>query len=171
MNPGMYSGAAGVHAVASLFLLRGYNVAFPEIDRGAADDLFVEMSETGEFRRIQVKASSVPRSRVRAQSLRYTVNIQKYVVLSKPRADYFVFAFFFTGQWIFALFSTASMRTLYEAGTFGADSYDKQKRRDIVNLRFDLTPSTPSLFVQKHDYSSHLSHVEEEWAAAFPRRF
>ncbi len=52
----LYTGAAGQAAAMSEFLVRGYNVAVPEVDRG--DDLFVVKDADGDFNRIQVKTAN-----------------------------------------------------------------------------------------------------------------
>jgi hypothetical protein len=52
----LYIGSAGQAAAMSEFLIRGYNVAVPEVDRG--DDLFVVEDTTGNFYRIQVKTAT-----------------------------------------------------------------------------------------------------------------
>ncbi len=51
----LYTGAAGQGAVMSEFLIRGYNIAQPEVDRG--DDLLVIHDINGEYQRIQVKTA------------------------------------------------------------------------------------------------------------------
>lgn len=51
----LYLGKAGQLATMSYFLLRGWNVATPEVDVG--DDLFVVEDEKGIFFRVQVKAA------------------------------------------------------------------------------------------------------------------
>jgi hypothetical protein len=48
-------GKAGQLAVMAEFLLRGYNVATPEVDRG--DDIFVVQDDSGELWRVQVKTA------------------------------------------------------------------------------------------------------------------
>ncbi len=50
-----YLGKAGHLAVMSEFLVRGWNVAIPEVDVG--DDIFVVKDENGTLRRVQVKTS------------------------------------------------------------------------------------------------------------------
>lgn len=50
-----YIGKAGHLAVMAEFLLRGWNVAIPEVDTG--DDIFVVQDENGTLRRVQVKTS------------------------------------------------------------------------------------------------------------------
>jgi len=50
-----YVGKAGQLAVMAEFLLRGYNVAMPEVDEG--DDIFVVHNQRGQLWRIQVKTA------------------------------------------------------------------------------------------------------------------
>lgn len=50
-----YLGKAGHLAVMSEFLVRGWNVAIPEVDVG--DDIFVVKDDSGTLRRVQVKTS------------------------------------------------------------------------------------------------------------------
>lgn len=52
----LYTGLAGQYAVMSEFLVRGYNVAVPGVDRG--DDIFVITDASGEYTRLQVKTST-----------------------------------------------------------------------------------------------------------------
>jgi hypothetical protein len=54
-NYHLYFGKAGHLFVMSEFLLRGWNVAIPEVDEG--DDIFVVKHELGRLIRIQVKTS------------------------------------------------------------------------------------------------------------------
>jgi hypothetical protein len=51
----LYIGRSGQMAVMAMFLLRGYNVAIPEIDIG--EDIFVVRDRDGDLSRIQVKAA------------------------------------------------------------------------------------------------------------------
>ena len=55
-NYHLYLGRAGHLIVMSEFLIRGWNVAIPEIDIG--DDIFVVQDESGILRRVQVKTST-----------------------------------------------------------------------------------------------------------------
>jgi hypothetical protein len=51
-----YLGKAGHLAVMSEFLIRGWNVAIPEVDIG--EDIFVVQDDYGTLRRVQVKTST-----------------------------------------------------------------------------------------------------------------
>lgn len=52
----LYLGRAGQMAVMAEFLLRGWNVALPEVDVG--EDVFAVKDETGELSRVQVKTAT-----------------------------------------------------------------------------------------------------------------
>lgn len=52
----LYLGKAGQLVVMSNFLLRGWNVATPEVDVG--DDIFVVEDKKGIFYRVQVKTAN-----------------------------------------------------------------------------------------------------------------
>lgn len=57
----LYLGKAGQFAVMAECLMRGFNVAIPEVDIG--DDLFVVNDQSGNYRRIQVKTvTATPRN-------------------------------------------------------------------------------------------------------------
>jgi hypothetical protein len=55
-NYHLYLGKAGHLTVMSEFLIRGWNVAIPEVDIG--DDIFVVQDDDGTLRRVQVKTST-----------------------------------------------------------------------------------------------------------------
>ena len=58
----LYVGKAGQLYVMSEFLMRGWNVAMPEVDTG--DDIFVVEDENDTFYRVQVKtAQSIQRKK------------------------------------------------------------------------------------------------------------
>src|SRR4051794_38172880 len=52
----LFFGRGGEMVVMSEFLLRGYNVAVPEIDVG--DDIYVVEDQNGNLRRVQVKSAN-----------------------------------------------------------------------------------------------------------------
>jgi len=72
MMQNLYIGSAGQAAAMSEFLVRGYNVAIPEVDRG--DDLFVVQDASGSFNRIQVK-TSIAKKKVKKNTYAAQFNI------------------------------------------------------------------------------------------------
>jgi hypothetical protein len=89
----LYLGKAGQLATMSYFLLRGWNVATPEVDVG--DDLFVVEDEKGIFFRVQVKtAQSLSRKTgfgakfsLPLKQLRKAIDPEVYYVFLTNRQD------------------------------------------------------------------------------------
>ena len=81
----LYRGRAGQMAVMSEFLDRGYNVAVPEVDVG--DDIFVVRDSSGEYWRIQVKASNATRTR-KGTSARYSLRFSQLAQPTVPETWY-----------------------------------------------------------------------------------
>lgn len=68
----LYIGRSGQLAVMAEFLMRGYNVAIPEVDVG--EDLFVVRDADGELSRIQVKCSIAKPKKKRGYSVSGTLS-------------------------------------------------------------------------------------------------
>jgi hypothetical protein len=93
----LYVGGAGQAAVMSEFLIRGYNVAVPEVDRG--DDLFVVADASGVFSRIQVKAANArPSAGGAGYSAQVLVPIRQLQSAFTPDLSY-VFALRLANKW------------------------------------------------------------------------
>jgi len=81
----LYIGRAGQLAVMSEFLLRGWNVALPEVDVG--DDVFVVKDEGGDLFRIQVKtATSKPSGG--GYTAQFAVSLSQLKTLRTPDLTY-----------------------------------------------------------------------------------
>ena len=81
----LYVGKAGQFHVMSEFLIRGWNVAVPEVDVG--DDIFVVRDSNGDFSRIQVKtANGVERQN--GYSAQFSIPLHQLLVPSTPRLTY-----------------------------------------------------------------------------------
>lgn len=80
----------------SEFLLRGWNVAIPEIDIG--DDIFVVEDESGTLRRVQVKTSTST-TRKNGFSGRFKIPLKQLRNLSRIRLHY-VFIVRHSDHWI-----------------------------------------------------------------------
>ncbi len=91
----LYVGRAGQMAAMAEFLLRGYNVAVPEVDVG--DDIFVVRDSDGEFSRIQVKTALVTETK-HGYNARYAVRLDQLLTLSAPELWY-VFSNRSAGRW------------------------------------------------------------------------
>jgi hypothetical protein len=94
-----YVGKAGQLAVMAEYLLRGYNVAMPEVDEG--DDVFVVEDQSGELWRIQVK-TAVGQQRRKGWRATYSCSLSQLRRERKPDLFY-VFAFRRESIWEFLL--------------------------------------------------------------------
>jgi len=92
-----YVGKAGQLAVMAEFLLRGYNVAMPEVDIG--DDIFVVEDRGGRLWRIQVK-TAVGKRREYGYSGQFVVALTQLRTPKTPDLHY-VFALRKADQWEF----------------------------------------------------------------------
>ena len=94
-----YVGRAGQLAAMAEFLLRGYNVAMPEVDEG--DDIFVVENQSGELWRVQVK-TAVGQRRGRGWRATYSVSYDQLKTEKKPDLFY-AFALRRESTWEFLL--------------------------------------------------------------------
>ena len=69
-----YIGKAGHLAVMVEFLMRGWNLAIPEVDTG--DDIFVVQDENGTLRRVQVK-TSMAKERLKGFSGQFQIPVKQ----------------------------------------------------------------------------------------------
>jgi hypothetical protein len=121
MAKSSYVGKAGQLAVMAEYLLRGYNVAMPEVDEG--DDVFVVENRSGELWRVQVKTAIAQR---RGKSWRgtYSVSVNQLETERKPNL-YFVFALRRESTREFLLVSRAALQEEvqnYQIGSLSGDN-------------------------------------------------
>ena len=83
----LYVGKAGQLYVMSEFLMRGWNVAMPEVDTG--DDIFVVEDENDTFYRVQVKTAQAV-VRLNSYSAQFSVPLRQ--LKEYEPAVYFIFA-------------------------------------------------------------------------------
>lgn len=94
-NYHLYLGRAGHLIVMSEFLIRGWNVAVPEIDIG--DDIFVVQDESGILRRVQVKTSTATITK-KGFSGRFQISLRQLTNLGNIFLHY-VFIVRHSDQW------------------------------------------------------------------------
>jgi hypothetical protein len=82
----LYIGKAGQLYVMSEFLIRGWNVAMPEVDTG--DDIFVVEDENETFYRVQVKTANAVK---RKQGYSVQFNLPLYQLEEYEASIYYVF--------------------------------------------------------------------------------
>ena len=132
----LYLGKAGQFAVMAECLMRGFNVAIPEVDIG--DDLFVVNDQSGNYRRIQVKTVTAVRRQTVASaghSAQFQVPLAQLLQTFVPDLIY-VFAVRFPAGWgPFLVIPRDTLLGLHLAQGLGA----KTKRGERVQfyVRFD----------------------------------
>lgn len=118
-NYHLYFGRAGHLFVMSEFLLRGWNVAIPEVDEG--DDIFVVKHEIGRLMRIQVKASQAKLQKD-GFFAQFTISLKQLTDVTK--GYHFVFVVRNNDRWentlivrqqdLFDLFRTQSLGSVHK---------------------------------------------------------
>ncbi len=103
-----YVGKAGHLAVMAEFLLRGYNVAMPEVDVG--DDIFVVHDKEGRLWRIQVK-TAIAKRRGYGFSGKFAVSWEQIQIEKQPDLFY-VFALRADAMWEYVIIPRAVLHQL-----------------------------------------------------------
>lgn len=161
----LYLGKAGQAAVMSEFLVRGYNVAIPEVDIG--HDLFVvydydttDPSEASSFWKIQVKSASATKIRPRA-SFKVQVNIP-WKQLKEPTKTrlFYIFCVRLEEQWSdYIIIERQDLNKLHELDKIGTIVKDKKtgEPKDLhLDIRFrenQIMCSKTSLQPYRNDWS------------------
>ena len=128
----LYVGRAGQAMIMGEFLIRGYNVASPEVDRG--DDLFVVRDEDGVLKRIQVKTANAVERKSYGFSASFTARYDR--LEQAPRPDMtFVFIVRRHDRWEVPLLITRrDLFELHEARQVG--KLDAGGKKVSFNLKF-----------------------------------
>jgi hypothetical protein len=105
----LYVGRAGQMAVMAEFLLRGWNVAVPEVDVG--EDVFVVRDEGGELWRVQVKTATAQPQQWQGYSAQFSVSLQQ---LEAPRVPDLVYVFAIRGAVSWEPFVVIDRNTLWK---------------------------------------------------------
>jgi hypothetical protein len=145
----LYVGSAGQMAVMAELLLRGWNVALPEIDVG--EDLFVIEDETGRLTRIQVKTATA-RTQRGGYSAQFNVALRQ---LSRPRNPdlIYIFAFRSEARWEpFVIIERSALREEHELHRVGNVSGDNVVFRFVSSGAF-LTCSGRDFRAYQGDWS------------------
>ena len=119
-----YLGKAGHLAVMSEFLIRGWNVAIPEVDIG--DDIFVVQDDNGTLRRVQVKTATATERRS-GFSGQFSVSVKNLRNISTIPVHY-VFIIRQNNQWT----SPVIIRQDYLLDHFENNNVGKQHEGNII---------------------------------------
>lgn len=128
----LYVGRAGQMAVMAEFLLRGWNVALPEVDVG--EDVFVVKDETGDLSRVQVKTATVRPSQS-GYSVQFSLSLKQLLTQRVPDLVY-IFAIRSLEGWEpFVVVGRGELALEHENHRVGSIS------RDDLILRFSIQDS------------------------------
>ena len=143
-----YNGRAGQLAVMAEFLIRGYNVAIPEVDVG--DDIFVVSDISGEYSRVQVKTTLAKPTKY-GYSARYFIRLTQLETQTFPETWY-VFSNRVLDEWSsFFVISRQDLYKLYQVHELGSLS-----KRGIVSLYFSY--SEDEVICSGQDLSQYLNN-------------
>lgn len=127
----LYLGKAGQFAVMAECLMRGFNVAIPEVDIG--DDLFVVNDQSGNYRRIQVKTITAVR-RSAGYSAQFQVPLPQLKQIFVPDLIY-VFATRFPAGWgPFLVIPRDTLLDLHETKGVGAKTKQGERVQFYVTF-------------------------------------
>jgi hypothetical protein len=139
----LYLGKAGQSFVMSEFLVRGWNVAVPEVDVG--DDMFVIHDQAGEFVRIQVKTCTTV-ERQQGFSAQFSVPIPQLKRIIYPELTYcFVLRSADNWQGI-VIISRKELSDLFDSANIGSVInetlmlYFSYKDKELWCSKVDFTP-------------------------------
>ena len=143
-------------AVMSEFLVRGWNVAVPEVDVG--DDVFVVRDEDFDASRVQVKAAHGKRTR-RGHTARFSVPLRQLQRPIRPEL-YYVFAVRLEERWVdFLVINRTTLNGLHAMEGMGTLSGPQGGPKKTLVLTFvfseaDVVCSGISLQRHRNDWSA-----------------
>lgn len=145
-----YTGRAGQLAVMAEFLVRGYNVAIPEVDVG--DDIFVVSDESGDYSRVQVKTTLAKPTR-HGYSARYVIKLSQLERRTFP-PSWYVFANRIGDEW--SSFLVIPRQNLYEL----YDNYEIGSLTKSGLITLYLSYREDSVICSEQDLSKYLNNWE-----------
>ena len=141
-NEHLYFGKAGHLFVMSEFLLRGWNVAIPEVDVG--DDIFVVKDFNGELVRVQVKTSKAIYLKNGGYTAQFKLSLKQ--LRDSIKEVSYVFVVRETNNWnLPVIIDQQILLELYENQSLGSEYKDNLilrlnfKNEKVTNKQIDLT--------------------------------
>lgn len=134
-----YTDRGGQFAAMAEFVIRGYNVAMPEIDIG--DDIFVVKDSDGDLNRIQVKtAIAKPQSKKDCYVAQFSV---AYAHLEKPRKPdiTYIFVVRYENVWSdYIIIPRRELSVLRQNSNIGSLSANKHTGQQSLVLKLAFKP-------------------------------
>ncbi len=141
-----YFGKAGHLFVMSEILLRGWNVAIPEIDQG--DDIFVVKHDNGDFRRVQVKYSNAKELK---KSLSVVYTIARTLIYPPVGSIYFALVIRHKSKWSHLFIISSD-----ELQEFTNESKVQSSKSIGLNISISSNGKNAKLF--KKDFNTYLNN-------------
>lgn len=138
----LYLGKAGQFAVMAECLMRGFNVAIPEVDIG--DDLFVVNDQSGNYRRIQVKTkTAIQRGTITAptHSVQFQVPLPQLEQVFTPDLIYVLATRYSTRWGPFLVIPRDTLLALHETQGIGSKVKTKTGERVQFSVKFTSADS------------------------------
>jgi hypothetical protein len=146
----LYLGKAGQSFVMSEFLVRGWNVAVPEVDVG--DDMFVIHDQAGEFVRIQVKTANIVERQL-SFSAQFSVPIPQLKRIIYPELTY-CFVLRSPSKWHeIVIISRKELSDLFDSAEIGSQI------GDTLMLYFSFKDD--QLWCSKVDFTPFLNNFDK----------
>lgn len=149
----LYFGRAGHLAAMSEFLLRGWNVAIPEVDVG--DDIFVVHDAQGIFRKVQVKSANTRSLKKDGQYFaRFKISLNQ-LMTSQPIEFYYIFMFRHGEVWMEALvIPQIELLNIYSQQKLGSLHGNSLSLHFSINCKADKN----QIFCSGYDFSPWLGN-------------
>lgn len=146
-----YVGKAGHLAAMAEFLLRGYNVAMPEVDVG--DDIFVVHDKDGTLWRVQVKTSIATRRNDRYLG-QFSLAVEQ---LKQPKQPdlFYVLALRCGLQWEFVVIARELLYERYQS--------EMRRLRTSENWVLHVTLSEAQVIGGRTDLQAYRNNWNQKW--------
>jgi hypothetical protein len=148
-----YLGKAGHLAMMAEFLMRGWNVAIPEVDIG--DDIFVVQDDDGTLRRVQVKTSQAKiQGNGKAFSARFNVPNRQLLAGTSAVEIHFVFLARVQDSWSKpVIIRQGHLQSELQIGT--------KSLKPTGNTTLYLTFKQDAVFLLKRSFTGYLDNYSD----------
>jgi hypothetical protein len=147
----LYVGKAGQYIAMSEFLMRGWNVAIPEVDIG--DDIFVVRDETGTFVRVQVKTSNATEKR-KSFGAQYKLSYKQLEQTFFPDLIYFFVIRYNKGLNKFILIKRAELLTMVQLDQIGS------RFKDSIQLYLSIQKGDSKVTCSSIDFTKYVNDFQ-----------
>jgi hypothetical protein len=146
----LYVGKAGQYIAMSESLIRGWNVAIPEVDIG--DDIFVVKDETGEFVRIQVKTSNTIENK-KSFAVQFKLSYKQLEQTFTPDLIYF-FVIRYNGLYKFILIKRDELLTRVQLDSIGS------RQGDSIQLYLSINKADNKVTCSSVDFTKYVNDFQ-----------